>query len=211
MKRTHYATQIGIDQVGCEVVLNGWVNTRRDHGGLIFIDLRDRSGIIQAVCSPEVDAAAFAVAEQVRGEHVVAIRGTVMRRPKDTENPNLKTGLVEIWVAELQVFNRAKTPPFYIENDIEVDENLRLKYRYLDLRRPEMMDNLMLRHRIVKTIRDFLDNRGFIEVETPILTSSTPEGARDYLVPSRVHPGALLRPAPIAADIQADVDGGGSG
>lgn len=189
MKRTHYATQIGIDQVGQEVILNGWVNTRRDHGGLIFIDLRDRSGLIQVVCSPEVDLAAFAIAEQVRGEHVVAVRGTVQRRPADTENPNLKTGLVEISVAQLLVFNKAKTPPFYIENNLEVDENLRLKYRYLDLRRPEMMNNLMLRHRIVKTIRDFLDDRGFIEVETPVLTSSTPEGARDYLVPSRVHPG----------------------
>ncbi len=189
MKRTHYATQIGTSQVGQEVVLNGWVNTRRDHGGLIFIDLRDRSGIIQAVCSPEVDRDAFAVAEQIRPEHVAAIRGTVQKRPKDTENPNLKTGLVEISVSALLVFNKAKTPPFYIENNLDVDENLRLKYRYLDLRRPEMMDNLMLRHRIVKTIRDFLDARGFIEVETPILTSSTPEGARDYLVPSRVHPG----------------------
>lgn len=189
MKRTHYATQIGIDQVGQEVILNGWVNTRRDHGGLIFIDLRDRSGLIQVVCSPEVDLNAFTIAEQVRGEHVVAVRGTVQRRPADTENPNLKTGLVEISVAQLLVFNKAKTPPFYIENNLEVDENLRLKYRYLDLRRPEMMDNLMLRHRIVKTIRDFLDDRGFIEVETPVLTSSTPEGARDYLVPSRVHPG----------------------
>jgi aspartyl-tRNA synthetase len=189
MKRTHYATQIGIAQIGLEVVLNGWVNTRRDHGGLIFIDLRDRSGIIQAVCNPELDQAAFAVAEQVRGEHVIAVRGTVQRRPADTENPNLKTGMVEISVAQLQVFNKAKTPPFYIENNIEVDENLRLKYRYLDLRRPEMMDNLMLRHRIVKSIRDFLDDRDFVEVETPVLTSSTPEGARDYLVPSRVHPG----------------------
>lgn len=189
MKRTHYATEVGIDQVGLEVVFNGWVNTRRDHGGLIFIDLRDRSGLIQVVCSPEVDLTSFQVAEQVRGEHVVAVRGTVRRRPADTENPNLKTGLVEVSVTELSVLNKAKTPPFYIENDIEVDENLRLKYRYLDLRRPEMTNNLLLRHRIVKTIRDFLDNKGFIEVETPVLTSSTPEGARDYLVPSRVHPG----------------------
>ncbi len=189
MKRTHYATQIGTSQVGQEVILNGWVNTRRDHGGLIFIDLRDRSGLIQVVCSPEADSNAFAIAEQVRGEYVIAVRGAVQRRPADTENPNLKTGLVEISAAELQVLNKAKTPPFYIENNIEVDENLRLKYRYLDLRRPEMMGNLMLRHRIVKIIRDFLDVKGFIEVETPILTSSTPEGARDYLVPSRVHPG----------------------
>lgn len=189
MKRTHYATEVGIDQVGHEVILNGWVNTRRDHGGLIFIDLRDRSGLIQVVLSPEVDLVAFQVAEQVRGEHVVAVKGTVQRRPAETENPNLKTGLVEVSAAELMVFNKAKTPPFYIENDIDVDETLRLKYRYLDLRRPEMMDNLLLRHRIIKIIRDFLDDRGFVEVETPVLTSSTPEGARDYLVPSRVHPG----------------------
>lgn len=189
MKRTHYATEIGVDQVGLEVILNGWVNTRRDHGGLIFIDLRDRSGLIQVVLSPEADLTAFQVAEQVRGEHVLAARGVVRRRPADTENPNLKTGLVEVSATELLVFNKAKTPPFYIENGIEADENLRLKYRYLDLRRPEMADNLLLRHRVTKAIRDFLDDRGFIEVETPVLTSSTPEGARDYLVPSRVHPG----------------------
>lgn len=189
MKRTHYATEIGVDQVGLEVILNGWVNTRRDHGGLIFIDLRDRSGLIQVVLSPEVDLTAFRIAEQVRGEHVLAVKGIVCRRPADTENPNLKTGLIEVSVSTLSVLNKAKTPPFYIEDGIEVDENLRLKYRYLDLRRPEMMENILLRHRVIKDIRDFLDQRGFIEVETPVLTSSTPEGARDYLVPSRVHPG----------------------
>ncbi|MDD2585301.1 MAG: aspartate--tRNA ligase [Syntrophomonadaceae bacterium] len=192
MKRTHNAADIDINTVDTEVVLNGWVDTRRDHGGLIFIDLRDRSGIIQVVFSPEVDMNSFHLAEQVRGEFVVAVRGKVSLRPPETENPNLKTGKVEVYVREMEVLNSAKTPPFYIENDIDVDENLRLKYRYLDLRRPEMKDNLMLRHRIIKIMRDFLDKRGFLEVETPILTKSTPEGARDYLVPSRVHPGEFF-------------------
>ncbi|MDD4775685.1 MAG: aspartate--tRNA ligase, partial [Syntrophomonas sp.] len=192
MKRTHNATAIGIELVGETVVLNGWVDSRRDHGGLIFIDLRDRSGIIQVVFNPELDEAAFRLAESVRGEYVIAVRGEVRERPKDTENPNLKTGKVEIYAAAMVVLNPAKTPPFYIENGIEVEELLRLRYRYLDLRRPEMRDNLLLRHRVVKEIRDFLDERGFIEIETPILGRSTPEGARDYLVPSRIHPGEFF-------------------
>jgi len=189
MKRTHNATDIGVDNVGREVVLNGWVDTRRDHGGLIFIDLRDRSGIIQIVFSPDVEEEAFHLAEQVRSEYVIAVRGEVRLRPEDTENPGLKTGKVEVYINKMEVLNSAKTPPFYIEDSIEVDENLRLKYRYLDLRRPEMRDNLLLRHRIVKTMRDYLDENSFVEIETPILTKSTPEGARDYLVPSRVHRG----------------------
>ncbi len=192
MKRTHNATDIGLGMVGKSVVLNGWVDSRRDHGGLIFIDLRDRSGIIQVVFNPELDEQAFHLAESVRGEYVVAVRGEVRVRPKDTENPNLKTGKVEIYVEAMVVLNPAKTPPFYIENGIEVDELLRLRYRYLDLRRPEMKDNLLLRHRVVKEIRDYLDERGFIEIETPILGRSTPEGARDYLVPSRIHPGEFF-------------------
>lgn len=189
MKRTHSATEISTGLIGQEVVLNGWVNTRRDHGGLIFIDLRDRSGLVQVVFSPEVDTDAFHLAEQVRSEYVVAVRGVVRERPEGTENPNLTTGKVEVYVRELRVLNRAKTPPFYIEDGIEVDEVLRLKYRYLDLRRPEMKDNIMMRHRVVQKMRSFLDERGFLEIETPILTNSTPEGARDYLVPSRIHPG----------------------
>ncbi len=192
MKRTHNATDISSQNVGQEVVLNGWVNTRRDHGGLIFIDLRDRSGIIQIVFSPDVNEESFHLAEQVRGEYVVAAKGKVSLRPEETENPNLLTGKVEIYVEEMEVLNRAKTPPFYIEDNIDVDENLRLKYRYLDLRRPEMRKNLELRHRVVKVMRDYLDEKAFIEVETPILTRSTPEGARDYLVPSRVHPGEFF-------------------
>ena len=192
MKRTHNASDLEVKDVGVEVVLNGWVNSRRDLGGLIFIDLRDRSGLIQVVFSPEVDQDAFHLAEQVRSEYVVAVQGKVSLRPADTENPNLKTGKIEIYVQKMEIMNTAKTPPFYIEDGIDVDENLRLKYRYLDLRRGEMRENLMLRHRVVKTMRDFLDSRGFLEIETPMLTKSSPEGARDYLVPSRVHHGEFF-------------------
>ncbi|NLU49319.1 MAG: aspartate--tRNA ligase [Syntrophomonadaceae bacterium] len=189
MKRTHSAREITPLMVGQKVVLNGWVDTRRDHGGLIFVDLRDRSGVIQLVFSPDVDAEAFRIGEQVRGEHVIAVAGQVRMRPEGTENLNLETGTVEVYVDRAEVFNKAKTPPFYIEDNVDVDELLRLRYRYLDLRRPEMKRNLELRHRITKALRDFLDDRGFLEIETPMLTKSTPEGARDYLVPSRVHPG----------------------
>ena len=189
MKRTHNATDLDTNNLGQEVVLNGWVNTRRDHGGLIFVDLRDRSGLIQVVFSPEVNLESFHLAEQIRSEYVVAVKGKVAARPAATENPNLKTGKIEVYAEDMELLSQAKTPPFYIEDNIEVDETLRLKYRYLDLRRPEMRDNLILRHKVIKTMRDYLDNNGFIEVETPILTKSSPEGARDYLVPSRVHPG----------------------
>jgi aspartyl-tRNA synthetase len=192
MKRTHDAASLNVNDVGVEVGLNGWVDGRRDHGGLIFIDLRDRSGIIQIVFSPEVNKEAFHLAEQVRSEYVVGIQGRVSRRPEDTENLNLKTGKIEIYVETMEIMNPAKTPPFYIEDGIEVDENLRLKHRYLDLRRGEMRENLMLRHRVVKTMRDFLDAKGFVEIETPILTKSSPEGARDYLVPSRIHQGEFF-------------------
>lgn len=192
MKRTHSATILGLESIGQEVVVNGWVNSRRDHGGLIFIDLRDRSGIIQIVFNPELNEEAFHLAETVRSEYVVAARGKVVARSEATINPNIKTGQIEIHIEEMEVLNTAKTPPFYIENEIDVDENLRMRYRYLDLRRPEMRDNLMLRHRIVSTIRGYLDQEGFIEIETPVLGRSTPEGARDYLVPSRVHPGEFF-------------------
>ncbi|HWP98540.1 MAG TPA: aspartate--tRNA ligase [Syntrophomonadaceae bacterium] len=192
MKRTHSAAAINLDLKGQEVTLNGWVDTRRDHGGLIFVDLRDRSGIIQVVFSPEVDEQAFHLAEQIRSEYVIAVAGQVRARPEGTRNPNLKTGDVEVYASRLTVFSKAKTPPFYIEDNIDVDETLRLKYRYLDLRRKEMKNNLMLRHRVVQKIRTFLDDQGFIDIETPILMNSTPEGARDYLVPSRVHPGQFF-------------------
>ena len=179
----------GLGDAGQKVTLMGWVQRRRDHGGLIFIDLRDRSGIVQVVLSPEVDEEAFHRGEEVRSEYVLAVRGTVSVRPEGTENPNLATGQVEVYAEELQILNRAKTPPFYIEEGIKVDENVRLKYRYLDLRRPDMQRNLIIRHQAAKVVRDFLSAEGFIEVETPMLTRSTPEGARDFLVPSRLSPG----------------------
>ncbi|MFZ3172285.1 MAG: aspartate--tRNA ligase [Carboxydocellales bacterium] len=189
LTRTHSCGQLGISEVGQPVTLMGWVQRRRDHGGLIFVDLRDREGVTQIVFSPEVNQDAFSKAEQIRNEYVLAIVGEVKARPEGTVNPNLATGTIEVYASEIRLLNAAKTPPFYIQDDIEVDENLRLRYRYLDLRRPEMQRTLMLRHKIVKSMRDYLDERGFLEIETPMLTKSTPEGARDYLVPSRVNPG----------------------
>ena len=174
---------------GKELTLAGWVNTRRDHGGLIFIDLRDRSGIVQVVMSPQYGEDAFHKAEDVRSEYVLAIRGIVRERSPETVNPKMQTGKIEVVVSEMRVLNKAKTPPFYVEDGIDVDEPVRLKHRYIDLRRPEMQRNLIMRHKIVHEIRQFLDAHDFLEVETPILTKSTPEGARDYLVPSRVNPG----------------------
>lgn len=174
---------------GKELTLAGWVNTRRDHGGLIFIDLRDRSGIVQVVMSPQYGEDAFHKAEDVRSEYVLAIRGIVRERSPETVNPKMQTGKIEVVVSEMRVLNKAKTPPFYVEDGIDVDEIVRLKHRYIDLRRPEMQRNLIMRHKIVHEMRQFLDAHDFLEVETPILTKSTPEGARDYLVPSRVNPG----------------------
>lgn len=174
---------------GKELTLAGWVNTRRDHGGLIFIDLRDRSGIVQVVMSPQYEEDAFHKAEDVRSEYVLAIRGIVRERSPETVNPKMQTGKIEVVVSEMRVLNKAKTPPFYVEDGIDVDETVRLKHRYIDLRRPEMQRNLIMRHKIVHEMRQFLDAHDFLEVETPILTKSTPEGARDYLVPSRVNPG----------------------
>lgn len=187
--RTHLCGALGEKEIGENVVLAGWVQTRRDHGGLIFIDLRDREGIIQVVFSEEVSGEAFEVAETVRGEYVLRVEGEVRRRPPGTENPRLKTGEIEVYAASCTILNQAKTPPFYIEDGINVDEDLRLRYRYLDLRRPEMQRGLKMRHRAAKAARDFLNSQGFWEIETPMLTRSTPEGARDYLVPSRVNPG----------------------
>ena len=176
-------------ECGKELTLAGWVNTRRDHGGLIFIDLRDRSGIVQVVMSPQYGEDAFHKAEDVRSEYVLAIRGIVRERSPETVNPKMQTGKIEVVVSEMRVLNKAKTPPFYVEDGIDVDETVRLKHRYIDLRRPEMQRNLIMRHKIVHEMRQFLDAHDFLEVETPILTKSTPEGARDYLVPSRVNPG----------------------
>jgi aspartyl-tRNA synthetase len=177
--------------VGREVTLAGWVDRWRDHGGVIFLDVRDRWGVVQATANPALAADAHAAAAKLRNEFVVQIRGIVRRRPAGMENPNLATGEVEVESRTVEVLNPALTPPFNINEETPVDENVRLKYRYLDLRRERMQKNLMLRHRITKFMRDYLDARGFIEVETPILFKTTPEGARDYLVPSRVHPGCF--------------------
>ncbi|MEW6033252.1 MAG: aspartate--tRNA ligase [Chloroflexota bacterium] len=189
MLKTKSCGELTRQSADAEVTLAGWVHRRRDHGGLIFLDLRDREGIVQVVVNPDTSPRAHEGAQKLRNECVVQVKGKVSVRPKGTENPNLPTGEVEVIATELRILNPSKTPPFYINEDIEIDENLRLKYRYLDLRRPRMKDNLVLRHRVIKFMRDFLDARGFIEVETPILIKSTPEGARDYLVPSRVQPG----------------------
>lgn len=188
-KRTHQCGTLSLQTVGEEVVLCGWVARRRDHGGLIFIDLRDRSGIVQVVYSPDCGADVFAAVETVRSEFVLQVKGKVAKRTEDTVNANLATGMVEVIGETIEVLNAAKTPPFYIQDNVDVDENLRLRYRYLDLRRPEMQYSLILRHKVAKLMRDYMDGHGFLEVETPMLTKSTPEGARDYLVPSRVNPG----------------------
>ncbi|MEG1501509.1 MAG: OB-fold nucleic acid binding domain-containing protein, partial [Clostridiales bacterium] len=181
LKRSYYCGEMTAAANGQEVVLMGWVQKRRDHGGLIFVDLRDRHGLVQVVFSAEVDQDAFKKAETVRNEFVLAIKGKVQLRPEGTVNSNLATGEVEVYANELRILNKAKTPPFYIEDGVSVDEMVRLKYRYLDLRRPEMMSCLTMRHKTTMAMRRYLDQAGFLEVETPMLQKSTPEGARDYL------------------------------
>ena len=188
-KRSHHCGLLTAAEAGQQVTLSGWVAKRRDHGGLIFIDLRDRSGIVQIVIDTETAGDSFKIAEDVRNEFVVSVEGCVRLRTEETINRNIPTGEIEIEASSLEILNTAKTPPFYIQDGVDVDENVRLRYRYLDLRRPEMQKNLILRHKVTKLMRDFLDNRSFVEIETPMLTKSTPEGARDYLVPSRVNPG----------------------
>ncbi|MCJ7618822.1 MAG: aspartate--tRNA ligase [Anaerolineae bacterium] len=189
MLRSHTCGELRAKNVGEEVTLAGWVNRRRDHGGLIFLDLRDRWGVVQVVFDPSFSEPAHKAASQVRGEYVLRIWGKVRPRPAGQENPEMDTGEIEVVAETIDVLNEARTPPFPISEGSSADETLRLRYRYLDLRRPEMQRKLMLRHRVVSFIRRFLDERGFVEVETPILIKSTPEGARDYLVPSRIHAG----------------------
>ena len=187
--RTHTCGDLNKDAIGQQVTLAGWVYRRRDHGGLVFLDIRDRYGITQIICDPERSAEAHRVASEVRSEYVVQVSGKVVPRLAGTENPNLSTGAIEVAAEHIEILSPSRTTPFPIRDDIQVDESLRLKYRYLDLRRPSMRDNMILRHRVVKAMRDYLDQRGFLEIETPILMKSTPEGARDYLVPSRLYPG----------------------
>jgi len=188
-KRSCYCGEPRAKTVGAELTLFGWVRSRRDHGGVIFVDLRDRSGVCQIVFNPEVDAVAHEKAKQLRSEDVIAVRGNLSKRSPETINPDLATGEVELMASELRLLNAAQVPPFTIEDETEANENTRLKYRYLDLRRPQSLAPLVLRYRMTKLIRDYLDGLGFIDVETPVLTKSTPEGARDYLVPSRIYPG----------------------
>jgi len=190
LRRTHTCNDLGPDFLDRETILMGWVLRRRDHGGVIFIDLRDRWGITQIVFNPEINEAVHAKAHQLRSEWVIAVRGTVARRPAAMENHKLKTGAIEVLVHELRILNTSETPPFPLDDeDIEVSDTLRLQYRYLDLRRPEIANNLVLRHQALQTVRSYLNDNSFLEIETPMLTRSTPEGARDYLVPSRVNAG----------------------
>lgn len=189
LKRTHKCTELGIENVGQAVTVMGWAHKRRDLGGVIFIDLRDRTGILQVVFNGENGAEMFEKAEMIRSEYVLAVVGTVVKRSPETVNPKLKTGEIEVMAKELRILSKSETPPLMIEEDSDVNEMTRLKYRYIDLRRPDMQANLLLRHRVAKIARDYYDSNGFVEVETPILIKSSPEGARDYLVPSRVHPG----------------------
>jgi len=189
MRRTHTCCELGADDVGKEVVLMGWVQRRRDHGGVIFIDLRDREGITQVVFNPDVNKKVHEKAHVIRNEYVLGVQGKVDNRPEGMINPKLKTGEIEVLVTELKILNTAQTPPFLIEDKDDVSETIRLKYRHLDLRRPMLQDNIILRHKASASLRNYLNNSGFLEIETPVLTRSTPEGARDYLVPSRVNPG----------------------
>jgi len=187
--RTHTSGELNLSNAGQQVKLAGWVNRRRDHGGLIFLDIRDRYGITQVICDPERSPEAHRIASELRSEYVIQVGGMVVPRLPGTENPNLSTGAIEVAADDIVILNPSRTTPFPISDNIQVDESLRLKYRYLDLRRPSMREKMVLRHRVVKAIRDYLDEREFLEIETPILMKSTPEGARDYLVPSRLYPG----------------------
>ena len=189
MRRTHDCSVLRSQDIGKEVVLMGWIQRRRDHGGVIFVDLRDREGLTQVVFNPEVEPEVHEKAHVIRNEFVIGVRGTVEARPEGMINPNLVTGEIEVLVTEFKLLNSAKTPPFLVEDSIDVSEAIRLKYRHMDLRRPQLKKNIIIRHQIAATVRQYLNDNGFLDIETPVLTRSTPEGARDYLVPSRVNPG----------------------
>jgi len=191
-QKTTHCNSLRASDIGTEVVLMGWVQRRRDHGGLIFVDLRDREGLTQVVFDPQIDAAAHDRAGALRSEFVIAAKGKVRPRPEGMTNPKLPTGEIEVAATELRILNASKTPPFHIEDEVEVNENTRLRYRYLDLRRPRLFKNLLLRHKVAQLSRGYFNDLGFLEVETPVLTRSTPEGARDYLVPSRVNQGKFF-------------------
>ncbi|MBU5677833.1 aspartate--tRNA ligase [Alkaliphilus sp. MSJ-5] len=190
LKRTHMCGTLNRENIGDVVTLSGWVQKRRDLGGLIFVDLRDRSGLMQIVFDNDVSEKAFKDAEKLGSEYVITIKGKIYER--QSKNPNMPTGDIEVFAEEIEILNESQTPPIYIKDDDDVSENLRLKYRYLDLRKPTMQKNLMLRHKVAQVVRNFLSNEGFLEIETPMLTKTTPEGARDYLVPSRVNPGKFF-------------------
>ena len=189
MRRTHHCCELRAENVGEEVVIMGWIQRRRDHGGVIFVDLRDREGLTQVVFNPEVSPEVHEKAHVLRGEYVIGVRGKVERRLEGMANPKLATGDIEVFATELRIFNAAMTPAFPIEDNVDVSENIRLQYRHLDLRRPQIQKNIIRRHRAAEVIRNYLNGQGFLDIETPFLTRSTPEGARDYLVPSRVNPG----------------------
>jgi aspartyl-tRNA synthetase len=188
-KRTHYCGALRATDAGKTVILMGWVQRRRDHGGVIFVDLRDREGLVQVVFNPELNPAVHQEAHRIRSEYVLAVQGNVRKRPEGMENPDLKTGEVEVMIDDLEILNESKTPPFVLDAGEEISENVRLKYRYLDLRRPEIQKKIILRSKAATATREYFHGRGFLEIETPFLTKSTPEGARDYLVPSRVYQG----------------------
>lgn len=189
--RTHKCGELNKDNLGESVALCGWVHKRRDHGGVIFIDLRDREGLVQVVFNPETTAT-FAIAESVRSEYVLRVEGIVRDRLEGTINPNMATGEIEILVSNIEVLNESETPPFPIESEIEVNEEMRLRYRYIDLRKTAMLEKMKVRRDVTRNLRNFLDAEEFFEMETPILTKATPEGARDYIVPSRTHQHSFL-------------------
>jgi len=189
MLRDKYCGEVNEQDIGATLNIAGWANKWRDHGGVIFIDIRDRSGIVQVVFNPEINADIHALAHRVRSEYVIQVAGEVRKRPEGTANPSIPTGQIELIAKELKILNECKPLPFMIEDETDASESLRYRHRYLDLRRPVIQKNLIIRHKAVKGIRAYLDSQGFLEIETPMLTKSTPEGARDYLVPSRTNPG----------------------